>query len=53
MDRADVTRKIWVEPKLVVHGDVEKITTMPPAFEKVHGPSDGLAFQAPRLKNVS
>jgi hypothetical protein len=44
MDRLDATKKVWVEPKLVVHGDVEKLTLAPGKGEangKLPGTWDG------------
>jgi hypothetical protein len=43
MDRLDTTKKVWVEPKLVVHGNVEKITMAPPPHsDKQYSSCDGL-----------
>jgi hypothetical protein len=42
MDRLNTTKKVWVEPKLVVHGDVEKITNA-----KSPGAFDGIGLLPP------
>jgi len=38
MDRLEMQKKVWEEPKLVVHGDVERITQI----DKTWGESDGM-----------
>jgi hypothetical protein len=50
MDRLNTTKKVWVEPKLVVHGDVEKITMAPgqgKANGKFPGDFDGVGLLPP------
>jgi hypothetical protein len=41
MERLETQKKVWEEPQLVVHGDVERITQE----EKVYGTSDGFTWQ--------
>jgi hypothetical protein len=43
------TKKVWEEPKLVVHGDVEKITQT----DKTWGYTDGFTFQGISIRNAS
>jgi hypothetical protein len=38
MNRPDVVKKLWAEPKLIVHGTVEHITQ---GGTKTLGPTDG------------
>jgi hypothetical protein len=40
MNRLEATKRIWAEPKLVVHGDIQHITQE----NKNYGSSDGLMF---------
>jgi hypothetical protein len=50
MDRSSKAKEVWVEPKLVVHGDVEKITTAPgngKANGKFPGDFDGVGLLPP------
>jgi hypothetical protein len=49
MDRLE-TKKVWEEPRLVVHGDVEKITQ---TTDKAWGYSDGFTFQGISIRNAS
>jgi hypothetical protein len=39
MGHSDMAKKVWAEPKLVVHGDIEHITRQQ---DKTYGPSDGM-----------
>jgi hypothetical protein len=41
MDRVDTPKKVWEEPKLIVHGDVEKLTQN--CDKRLNG-SDGFTF---------
>jgi hypothetical protein len=50
MDRPNTAKKVWIEPKLVVHGDVEKITMAPgngKANGKFPGDFDGVGLLPP------
>jgi hypothetical protein len=49
MDRSEMTKKVWEEPKLVVHGDVERITQQ----DKEWGASDGFTLQGIAIRNAS
>jgi hypothetical protein len=49
MDRLEA-KKVWEEPKLVVHGDVERITQ---DQNKVLGTSDGFLFMGVAIRNAS
>jgi hypothetical protein len=42
MDRLDMTKKAWMEPRLIVHGDVGRITQ---EIHKDFGPEDGFLFE--------
>jgi hypothetical protein len=44
-------RKLWVAPKLVVHGNVDAITQL--IDKKFSGPADGLIFSGTALANAS
>jgi hypothetical protein len=46
----DQLKKTWVEPKLIVHGDVAKITQQ---INKDYGASDGYLFQGTPIGNTS
>jgi hypothetical protein len=41
MDRVEANKKAWEEPKLIVHGDVEKLTQQ---CDKRFNGSDGFTF---------
>jgi hypothetical protein len=49
MDRFDAAKKAWEEPKLVVHGDVERITQT----DKDWGSTDGFTFQGIPIRDAS
>ena len=50
MDRLETPKKAWEEPKLVVHGDVERITQQQ---DKEYGASDGFTFMGISIRNAS
>ena len=50
MDRLSEQKKMWTEPKLVVYGDVERITQ---DQDKVYGVSDGFTFMGNSIRNAS
>jgi hypothetical protein len=49
MDRLNTAKKAWMEPKLVVHGNVEHITQQLKDF----GSEDGFTFSGEPIRNVS
>jgi hypothetical protein len=48
MDRQDIVKKMWTEPRLIVHGDVERLTQQ---VFKQFGPTDGFSFQGSPIGN--
>lgn len=46
----ETPKKIWEEPKLVVHGDVERITQVQ---DKKYGESDGFTFMGSPIRFAS
>jgi hypothetical protein len=49
MNRSDAAKKLWAEPKLIVHGSVEHITQQVKTF----GPTDGNFLMGAPIQNVS
>jgi hypothetical protein len=47
MDRPKTAKKTWQEPKLVVHGDVARITQ---GCDKKYGDSDGFSFMGQAIR---
>jgi hypothetical protein len=43
-------KKVWQEPKLIVHGDVAQITQQQ---DKKYGSSDGFTFMGNSITNAS
>jgi hypothetical protein len=46
----DTRKRPYTAPRLTAHGTLEEITKRP---EKEHGPTDGIAFKAPKILTVS
>lgn len=50
MERLNVVKKVWTEPRLFVHGDVKQITQQQ---NKGYGDSDGFLFLGVPITNIS
>ncbi len=46
-------KKVWAMPQLMIHGDVEKLTTEGSIPAKVYGSSDGASFGGQSVKWAS
>jgi hypothetical protein len=50
MERPDTSKKMWAEPRLIVHGNIEHITQQ---TKKDFGPNDGFTFEGQPIHTVS
>ncbi len=53
MEKKSEQKKMWTTPKLVVHGDVEKITREGSIPPKVFGAKDGAMWAGQSVKWAS